>query len=462
MFSNFLKKVNNDSNDEIINAINVMKQSNVFLGETSYAYKEKVVLVGVVNFAFFKYYNELYSSQSQLNFCWIRDRISYPNIFTYGQIFRIPNVVNRMHYNKLTIDCEVTSEEEEKINSNEHFIWAYKNIMQVFPQLNENAVKRVLLLTEKYFEKTFETIKPKAVMIWNPFVPFNKICEYVARSKRIPVVFAESGAYPGTFGFSTWGDLGESRPAKEYSSFLKLPIEDSEIDYAMETIKFLRDSKLNRNVQPINNSHNKLVRGIASKYPTVLYIGQNDSECGLVPYDSNAKLLHSPIFSSSHDALFFLAEIAKRNGWNLIYKPHPIAERRGLENVEIPSNVIYVAKGDVNAIIDQSDITITINSSTSYISLIRDTPIVLLGYTQLRGQGCAYEAYDKRNVELQMKAAIRDGLTKSQKKAFVEHTARMNKYCLFDSMQSRKTRYGQSIEEALEFVKSTINGKAEF
>jgi len=361
---------------------------------------------------------------------------------------------------ELNYEVNIPTANEQYVKNNEYLNWAFYNIMAVFTENNPNCVIQRILLIEKYWKVVYSILKPKLCIFWNPFVAFNKVAESVARSKNIPVLYVESGNIPGTICYETWGGMGESRPAKESEYFRSLPVFDNELKHSKKTLEYLYSSGLNRNIQ--NKSRNSWISNIQREKPIVLYAGQNDSECGIVPYNEYAKQYQSPIFSSSYSSMIYLAELAQKNGWNFIYKPHPIVARRELEKGYIPTNVIYVTDSDINEIIDMSDVVITITSTTSYIALIREKPVVMLGYIQLRGQGCTYEAFTKEVIESKIKNALEFGFTYEQKQAFIEHTARMNKYYLFDNGQQRDICYGQPITKAVEFIEKAIDGKAEF
>lgn len=441
--------------DNSVNYIN--EYYNTIAKQLSEDNKQRILFLGSTNPCFFGFYEQLRNVGGTLDFIWMRYKKKYSEVFTHGFIIKIPKDISRANYHLLTEETELSYEEIKKIESNPYYKWAYDNIMCVHPYDAPNCVRKMILLSEQYFINVYTLMKPSAIIIWNPFVSFNKIAEYVAREKGICVIYAESGAIPGTIAFSTWGDLGESRPSVEYSNFMKLLITESDTKLARDIIAYLRESKLNRNIQP----RTKNIYLLHRKRPVIFLAGQNDSECGLQPYDNIAKK-YSPVFDSSEASLLFLAELALRNDWNIIYKPHPIVARRMLEKKAVPDNVIYITEGDINDIIDICDVCLTILSTTAYVALIREKPVVMLGKIQLNGQGCTYESYKKDKIEETIVDALKYGYTKEQKQAFEEHVARMCKYYLYDSLQSRDVHYGQPIENAAAFIKRAINGRAEF
>ena len=106
--------------------------------------------------------------------------------------------------------------------------------------------------------------------------------------------------------------------------------------------------------------------------------------------------------------------------------------------------------GDINELIDLADVAITIRSSSNYIALIRHKPVLMLGYTQTRGQGCTYEAFCKQDIEPQLKKALKYGFSTEQQEAFLIHLARLFRYYLYDDMSDRSIRYGLPLPKNVE------------
>lgn len=107
-----------------------------------------------------------------------------------------------------------------------------------------------------------------------------------------------------------------------------------------------------------------------------------------------------------------------------------------------------VIRGDgigINYLIDISDVVVTILSQTAYISLLRMKPTLLLGYMQLKGKGCAFEAYDKSQIEKTIFTAIKEGFDKQKQEAFQKHIAQVLKYYVYDDNVERSLRFGKKM-----------------
>ncbi len=305
-----------------------------------------------------------------------------------------------------------------------------------------------------YIASLLSRIKPEKVVLWNQFYAFHRIFTAICKLKKINVEYIEFGCLPGTIEFDELGQMGESRIAKDYKNFRRRPTNSSEVRDMIDILDYLKRSGLNRNSQPERLFQNKQIYRYSSKRHTVAYFGQNDYESGIYPYTNSSRKFHSPVFKSTLEALSFLVTLSIKNEWNFVYKPHPIMKALGLELDDTVSEAqkYLIDDVDINCLIDCVDVIVTIFSQSAYIALIREKPVVMLGYMQLRGKGCTYEAFHRWQIEKKIKKALKEKVTEKQKKKFVEHCTQLKKYCLIDDMQPKELKTGRDLslrEESL-------------
>lgn len=294
-----------------------------------------------------------------------------------------------------------------------------------------------------YLREMFDFICPKKVLIWNQFYPFHILIKSICAEKNIDILYMEYGVLPGTYLVERMGQMGESYPATHSEEFQKLDITDIDVKKAKEVYEYLHKSGINRKEQPVSDELDRAKKRIKKERPIIVYAGQNDYESGLYPYTEHTKKYHSPIFKGSEDAALFLYEIAKKNDWNFIYKPHPLCIKSKDNGTNLPEEAIVIEKCNINELVEWADINVTILSTVGYVSLIRRRPIVMLGYTQLKDKGCTYQAFSKELVEEEIKKALEFGYTKKQEEEFIMHIARLIKYYLYDDMAERDIRFGK-------------------
>ncbi len=299
--------------------------------------------------------------------------------------------------------------------------------------------------TERYFTALINKVKPRLFMVWNYWGNNSNVPREICRSRGIPVISVERGFLEGTMMFSADG-YGRDFINVNPEEFRNLPVNSEELNKAQNIVDFLEDSGFNRYNQPVNNTIENLKERLNNGKKNILLAGSFDCENPAYPINE----VYSPTFDTSRGAMKYVAKLAKKNGWNLIYKPHPLMVKidKSKDRLKNPSNVIYVTDININRLIDLADVVICLVSGVSYITLTRRKPLVELAYTPLKGKGCCYEPKNISDIEASIKDAIKNGYTNEQETAFVRHIAQVSEYYYFDDLSIRPIRYGRSIEEA--------------
>lgn len=374
--------------------------------------------------------------------------------------------------NKVCFDCEMVPEfilkDTYKVGTNikcpayiklyvrktKYLYEAFTNLVKRHKDMEEAYAYLSVYYMDKYIRSVVSKINIKRVILWNEFFAYHHIVKHVLNEYKIPICFLEFGSVPGTLSIESMGQMGKSFPAQCIDKFKSLEVSIDDIQAGKQIIKYICENRVNRNIQPISSELEKVKNKLDSNRPTILYAGVNDYESGLVPYNAETERFHSPYARSSNEVVTYLAILAEKNGWNLIYKPHPSFFRHDNLPEKMPENIILVNQVDINDIIDVADVVVTILSQVAYISLIREKPTVMLGYTQLKGKECVFEAFRKGEIEKKIKEALNEGYTEYQKDRFYVHIAQMLKYNLFYDYVNADKKYGKSLMEASEYIKN--------
>ena len=364
-------------------------------------------------------------------------------------VFKAPAILGKnLYINNIEINNPLESEDD-------YLKWGIDNLVKRHSDMTLEYASQIAYYTKSFYTKLFNLLNPVKILIWNNLYAVHHIIDEIAEENNLSPLYMEFGSIPGTMALDQMGQMGESEVAREYNSFKEKPILEKEIERAQIVWEYLKISRLNRKDQGTPPEVLEQIIKMKDEKPIIFFAGQNDFESGLQPYTERTRNWHSPLFKTSLEALRYISEICKKNKWNIIYKPHPLMVSLGSEQKDCPDNVFYVETADINDLIDLSDVTVTILSQTGYVSTIREKATLMLGYNQLRGKDCTYEAFDYESIESKLKEAIKNGFTKMQKNAFKKHLAQVLNYYLFDDLQSTHIRYGQEPEQ---FV-SLITGK---
>ncbi len=329
------------------------------------------------------------------------------------------------------------------------------------PELSREYLETVMCEAWLSYDKLLSALNIAGVCLWCEFKYNHYLLSEMCRERGIPVSFAEYGSLPATLVLDREGQMGESYPARHPEEFTALPVTDEEIRKAEKIVAYLKESGINRRNQPVAGEHGSRLDRLVPGKPILLFAGQLDQDSGLVPYTETSRTFHSPVYRSTLEAAAALAEIAARHDWNYIFKPHPAA----VDEVDVsalPRNTIYIDNININEIIDIADVTVTILSSTVYVSLVRGTAAVMLGYNQVHGKGCVYEALRPEDVEPVLCRAVEEGFTREQQAAFYRHVAQMEKYYLFaDCVTKTPIPYGRDFSQVVGFFGKMLEEAAE-
>lgn len=345
------------------------------------------------------------------------------------------------------MEIPVTSEMEELISEKNYMREAVQNMKGKYPDLGQGYAVAWGYYTYVFISALLNKICPHTVILWNEFYAFHHVFCGICKEKNIELKYMEFGCLPGTFCIEKQGQQGESIPACRYFHFRHMPVLRKEIMKTSKVIDYMRNTGINRNYQIELGVQVQLFRFWKSGRKNISYFGHNRYESGMYPYTSVSEKYHSPVFCTDIEAMQYLQMLCIKNGWNLIYKPHPIMCDLKLDKSEDLYECNVVKDVNINSLIDFTDVTVTIVSQCAYISLIREKPVVMLGYTQLKRKGCTYEAFKKEIIEKKMIQALEKGYTGSQKRNFFKHCAQLLKYYLFDDCTKREIRFGRNIQE---------------
>lgn len=374
--------------------------------------------------------------------------------------FTLPYTLSFNRYPK-NQDIVIPTDVEDVIESKEYLIENCKKIEMRHKDMGENYAKAMVYWLYRYYVSFLEHFKPSLIILWCEFYCGHSFLKDICEERNIRVIYMEFGAIPGTFAIEKNGQMGESLVSIESKKFIAKEVSQEEIKNTEDILEYLKESKLNRRPQVKTDALEKIARIYNPQRPIILYFGQNDYESGIKPYTLKSQMYHSPMFESSDDAAHYLEKICKKNKWNFIYKPHQMMVRAGeCSEQQFDKSTIWIGDSDIHELIDLANVCITIVSQCGYVSLIREKPTLMLGYTQLKEKGCCYEVTEKQQIEDVIKKALKEGYTETQRRNFQKHVTQMLKYYLFDDLY-HENRFGQPVENAISFIKGYITNTKE-
>ncbi|KZL16316.1 hypothetical protein [Pseudovibrio sp. Ad26] len=346
----------------------------------------------------------------------------------YGNLIKSPPEI--WYNSKMQLPAARGGESNTNIGNIDILVENLKTAVSYGTGLADTNIVRCALDTAYYFSAmAIRITKPSLVLVWNSFHPLSQIVIALCKQYDIPIGYLEYGALPGTLSFDFCGQMGESAVVQKSNTFNKLPIHESDLALAERTLEYFKTTGINRKELPPYRNLSKLVAEKSKGRKVILYAGHNDAASGTFPYTQESCVHHSPIFKSADEAGRHILGLAKKNNWLVLYKPHPLYNK----TVELAAdeNCLVVSDYNINECIDVADVVATVLSQTSYIALIRNKPVVMLGFNHLRYSGAVYQASATDEIEVQFQKAFSGFELTIKRKMWLDHVARLLKYYLY-------------------------------
>lgn len=334
-----------------------------------------------------------------------------------------------------------SNESDEEIISK-----AVEMLRKFCPEITQACAALQVKYMLEYIKKVLELCEPKYIFASGARNVRSMLLEYACKGEN-KIIYASPGILPGTYTLDPYGETGHSVPNQDSLEFRNKVITDAEFEDSRNIIKELNESGENRKL--LQDFDLDSLCFTDDKRPTILFAAQPDTD--FTPYDEEVQTYYSPIFKTSREAGVHISKICEKNGWNYIFKSHPMYIHDGIEQ-ELQGNAIHIKQGNINTLIDNVDVVVTIQSSVSYTALIRNKPVVMLGYNQLKEKGCCYEAYTLDNIELMMKKALESKVTDEMEKNFILHIAQIKKYYLYDDLSQKSSPRGKILFESVQEI----------
>ena len=165
--------------------------------------------------------------------------------------------------------------------------------------------------------------------------------------------------------------------------------------------------------------------------------------------------LHSPFFTDTLDALKELVLVAERRDWCIMFKPHPNLAPR-LPAVRSDNLVIIRETSGVECV-KMADVTVTLASAISYLSLAHQKPTVLLGRNTLSGADAAYELESREGLDGVLQDALGHVDFQERLIRFNRHVSALLNTCLYP-YGDKSDFSALSYEDAASFIINHCNG----
>lgn len=279
----------------------------------------------------------------------------------------------------------------------------------------------------------FQSIKPDAIFLWNGSGLTSSIAIYLAHLFNIKTIYGENGYFPLTMQIDPEGVNALSSITGKFNldDFQKFNYTHGQYEVFDNLIRKIRDgkkflptpankkvdaslfSKLRQDLKSLNL--HKLIKQRATSNKHV----PDDAETlpdryvffPLQVRNDSQLTNHSPLFGndtySMIDAVSKAVERSLPNS-KLIIKLHPadISKTDYDPLISKYKNIIWIKNGDIQRLLKNSEIVVTVNSTTGFEALFYYKPVILLGHNFYNIPGLTHSINDKSQLSQLLQLCI--------------------------------------------------------
>lgn len=317
-----------------------------------------------------------------------------------------------------------------------------------------------MYLYQLYIEEELKRFKPDLVILWHQFSSYHHIIASWCETNAVPIVYGEHGVLPGSWCFEFQGQMGESWIARDPERFRALPLDQRDRHQADEYLEYAVSNRMNRKTGMISVSEAGLEDTLTQDArPKILYAGINDFKTGLQPFSRRRSLQHSGDFISTEAGLMALLPLARKNGWQVLFKPHP-SIRHDAQALDAYADCLAIIdkRVDLVDLLKYSDALATIVSQSAYMGLLHNIPVVLMGRMQLSGSGLVQEACFRSDLEAALRRALPPEPKQHDPDALRDHVARLIRYYVMSDTYGEASLFRHDLSNlAPAFTTATSN-----
>ena len=296
-----------------------------------------------------------------------------------------------------------------------------------------------------YYDAIMKITHPAEVIIWSGWTEECYILGRIAEVRKIPHGYMEYGWIPGTNQFDPCGIGGQGAYAVKPELLEEISVNKEDIARVSDTKRYVIENQMDTRTFLKTESDDAELRKLVCEKKTVLLVGMDENGMRMNPGDEYWKQYISNIYYSVEETLEDLVHICTKNGYNLIFKPHPGEQPTDISRFD-RSKMIYVIDASIDKLIQISDVAVSMASAVDYKVLMYGKPLVQVGITGLKGKKCSYEVQERNALEDELNLALQNGMTKEQKENFDVLLARLLKKYLWDDMSEKKMSYGLTLD----------------
>ena len=297
--------------------------------------------------------------------------------------------------------------ESELDGESERILWVMKSLMA----LSRNSRNEVITAARtsqlrsggsyltwlghwcRYFRDTVGAIKSldsSAAAIWSEFTPMSRVFSAACKHLGLKIAFLEYGVFPDTLTASD-AQAGGHWVRTNKRLFSTIPIDGEDSQKAKQIVKKIRQLHFET-----HQKHRESGSRPAAK--KLLFLANHHIDSGVVDKNRLRAKLQKGRWSDNFDAFENLSNFCTEFGISLVYRTHPLWKKIPGELPESVSVDYADSRESIGLAILGADVVATLNSSSAFLAVILQKPVLIMGGSPLMSSDFIYKAQTKKTL----------------------------------------------------------------
>ena len=314
-----------------------------------------------------------------------------------------------------------------------------------FPVINISSISsKGVVEQKKHLEILCDLLKPIKLLIWGGWTEATFFLRDLATDRGLGYAHFEHGFIPGTIQCDKEGIAGYGEVVNHAGYFRKYPVL-SNIELFNRVKRYIIESRADTGVfRTLQSDRKQIEKIIAGQGKIIFLVGTGTVGWDVREGSAFWKKAVSEEYNSKEEVFKDVLETVRKNGWKLIYKPHPGEKDLFCESDMEAKDVAIIRYTSIDELLQMSDVVVTVSTAVSYKALFYEKPLVELGKSGMYGQGCSYEVHG--DLEEKLREALQKGVTEEQKKCFEHHVLTLLNYNHWDDLTHPELPYGLTVK----------------
>lgn len=290
------------------------------------------------------------------------------------------------------------------------------------------------------YKNCVECICPEKILVWGGWSKDFYYLKHIMEARNIEYRVLEHGSIPGTIQADPFGIMGQSVYGKTDDILKNNKFAAGDREKYNQIRNCIIDNKMDTRVFK-ETLHDKLqMEQLDAEKKTIFLVGMDENGMSINSESDYWDSYVSDTYHSMIEVLYDLKKICDRLNFNLIYKPHP--GNHVTDKELLNSGLIYVEDMSIDALIQKSDLVISMSSAVEFKVLMYEKPLLQIGFSSLWNKGCSYCLKEKELLGELVSKAIEQGMTDEQKINYSDFIIILLNTYFWDDLTDRNIRYG--------------------